>query len=106
MKKEYFYIREEWIMRGLFSGIERYDETDTLANIIKASSKKIAIRKVKKWIKEWIETWKENAEDNEYTFKRYDTDYKTYAKLWIKKEDATDTFKLKVIPIKERRRGK
>ncbi len=96
MVKDKYFIREEWIMRGIVSGIERYDEKDTPANTV------LGLSKVKKWIKDWIETWKENAEDNNYKFLRFKTDYKTFATCWIRKyKGATDTFKLKVIKAKE-----
>ena len=74
--------------------VEKYDENDTKWNICKKN-------KIKPKIKDWIETWKENAEDNEYKFKGFKTDYKTYCTLKIKTNEGTDTFYLKIVKAKK-----
>lgn len=82
-------------------GTETYNEkTNPVSNIIKASSKKIALRKVKAWIKDWIATWKFNAKDNGYKFLGFTTDYKTFCNLRIA-AGGTDYFYLKVIEVKK-----
>lgn len=91
--KPYFFIRETWKMVG---ATETYTEKDCPANTIKASSRKIALRKVKKWIEDWVETWKFNAEDNGYKFLGFKTDYKTFARCRIKAY-GIDYFYLKVV---------
>ncbi len=91
MKK--YYIRETWRISGT---IEKHNEkTDPNSNIV------ASLNDVKKWIIDWIETWIENAEENEYIFMGYNTDYKTFAKLKIKTGefcgiDLVDHFSLKI----------
>lgn len=98
MKKQgKYFIRERWNMSG---DIEIYTEKDTPANIVKD------LRAVKKWIKDWIRIWKENAEENEYKFLGFTTDYQTFARLRIDRGNfefgsstikQIDHFSLKVI---------
>lgn len=95
--RDYFFIREIWTIHLFGKHIEKYDEKSTPANTIKASSKERALRKVGKWIKDWIETWKFNAEDNEYKFLDFKTDYKTFGKCRIRTNEAVDNFSLKVV---------
>jgi len=95
--KPYFYIREVWKMT---SGTETYTEKDCPANTIEANNKRVALNKVRKWIKDWIETWKFNAEDNNYKFLGFITDYKTFAICRIKTDCGTDYFYLKVVEVK------
>lgn len=91
MKK--YYIRENWHIAGTN---EKYNEkTNPTSNVVNS------LYAVKKWIIDWIETWQENAEDNEYKFLGYNTDYKTFAKLRIKTgelygTELIDSFSLKV----------
>lgn len=100
IKKGRYFIRERWNMCG---DIETYTEKDNHYNIVKD------LKAVKKWIKDWIETWKENAEDNEYKFLGFTTDYKTFCRLRIDRGDCKvfnipikqiDHFSLKVIDTK------
>ena len=89
-EKSRYFLREKWVLHILgIESIEKYDENSTPWNICKD------LKQVKKRIKDWIETWKENAEENEYKFKGFKTDYKTYCTLKIKTDTGTDTFYLK-----------
>lgn len=103
MKQGRYFIRERWNMSG---DIETYTEKDNPTNIVKD------LKGVKRWIKDWIESWKGNAEENEYKFLGFTTDYKTFCRLRIDrgvynfgsaKIKQIDHFSLKVIDSKTKK---
>jgi len=103
MKEGRYFIRERWNMSG---NIETYTEEDNPSNIVKD------LKSVKKWIEQWIENWKESAEENEYKFLGFTTDYTTFCRLRIDrgsldfggtKIKQIDHFSLKVIDSKSKK---
>jgi len=81
----YYEIREDW--RVMFTHEYYFNTRRTLLG-------------VKKYIKDWIEGWQDNAEDNEYKFLGFKTDYKTFANCRIRTDNGMDYFKIKVIKKK------
>jgi len=78
----YYEIREEWKIGG---------DKEYYFNI------RQTLKEVRVFIIDWIETWKENAEENEYHFIGFNTDYRTYARCCIKSDYSRDLFRIKII---------
>jgi predicted RNase H-like HicB family nuclease len=83
-KTKKYKIKEKWIVDG------ESEYYTTIAD---------TLEKVKKYIEDWIEGWKESCEENEYKIEKYETDYKTFAKVVIKKPYKADIMKLIVEEI-------